>query len=71
MTTPARAAAAIDALTALAIERFSAERPTIEAFASELRRTAIEGSLDELTALLLRFEDYLEALLIEPRALRR
>ena len=69
--TPAHAVAAIESLTELAIERFGAERPTIEAFAGELRRAATEGSLDELTTMLLRFEDYLEALLIEPRSSRK
>lgn len=55
---------AIEDLGAHAIERFGAERATIDAFLSELRRTA-QDAPDELTPLLLRFEDYLEALLFE------
>jgi hypothetical protein len=57
----------VERVGAHALERFGGERDTIEAFVGQLRRAAAEGQLDDLTAMLLRFEDYLEALLVEPR----
>jgi hypothetical protein len=59
--------AAVDALGALARDRFPAAAATIAAFVTQLGRAAAAADRAELTALLERFEDYLEALLVAPR----
>jgi hypothetical protein len=62
------AAQAVLALGALASERFPAATATIAAFASELGRAAEAADRRAFVDLLVRFEDYLEALLVAPPA---
>ena len=57
---------AVEALGALARDRFPAAAPTIAAFVTQLDRAAAAADRAALTALLERFEDYLEALLVAP-----
>lgn len=57
---------AVQTLGALASERFPAATSTIAAFVAQLGRAAEAADRPALTDLLVRFEDYLEALLVAP-----
>jgi hypothetical protein len=58
---------AAQALGAQASERFPAAAATIAVFTGQLARATGAGDPAAVAALLERFEDYLEALLVAPR----
>jgi hypothetical protein len=63
------AAALLAALDDETIERFAADEPTLRVFLDELARVLLDPAraTAEGPALLARFEDYLEALLVRER----
>lgn len=63
------AAPLLDEIEALAVERFPADQATVRLFRMELERVLGQpaASPTEAVALLSRFEDFLEALLVRSR----